>query len=337
MQNRNELLEAIVRTTSDYRHGELSAPTACHVDRWIRQFDPGLQLPLLAELGHVLNTTYLGLNAVTDFCGKLVESKSIAGSDPAKFWKGAEFLAIQKNGDSQKDMLKLFDGILKSSFGYECNRSASTNGAVVYLDDVIFSGNRAAIDLCDWIQNHASPGQTIHIIVIACHTLGEYHLCERLKEQILSSKSKVSFKVWRLASVENRLKYRKDAEVLWPSELPNDQLTQDYQKISHKYPFESRPKGGRLGPFSSEANRQLLEQELLLAGLKIRSFCKDPKDVMRPLGFGHFGLGFGSMIVTHRNCPNNCPLALWWGNPHEDKDHPLSKWYPLFPRKTYET
>jgi hypothetical protein len=35
-------------------------------------------------------------------------------------------------------------------------------------------------------------------------------------------------------------------------------------------------------------------------------------------------LGFGSLIVTYRNCPNNAPLALW-------VDHP---WYPLFPRTT---
>jgi hypothetical protein len=35
-------------------------------------------------------------------------------------------------------------------------------------------------------------------------------------------------------------------------------------------------------------------------------------------------LGFGSLIVTFRNCPNNTPLALWAGDP----------WYPLFPRIT---
>ncbi len=35
-------------------------------------------------------------------------------------------------------------------------------------------------------------------------------------------------------------------------------------------------------------------------------------------------LGFGSLVVTFRNCPNNAPLALWVGDP----------WYPLFPRTT---
>jgi hypothetical protein len=35
-------------------------------------------------------------------------------------------------------------------------------------------------------------------------------------------------------------------------------------------------------------------------------------------------LGFGSLIVTFRNCPNNAPLAFWVDSP----------WYPLFPRTT---
>jgi hypothetical protein len=43
------------------------------------------------------------------------------------------------------------------------------------------------------------------------------------------------------------------------------------------------------------------------------------------LGFtGLRTLGFGSVIVTFRNCPNTCPLPFWAGDP----------WYPLFPRST---
>jgi hypothetical protein len=35
-------------------------------------------------------------------------------------------------------------------------------------------------------------------------------------------------------------------------------------------------------------------------------------------------VGFGALIVTFRNCANNCPLGFWVDDP----------WYPLFPRKT---
>ena len=105
-----------------------------------------------------------------------------------------------------------------------------------------------------------------------------------------------------------------------------------------KFPFIPREPGGKLEHelFSSEEGRQLLEREFLLAGVKILSKCKNPGPSLRPLGFSPFGLGFGSLIVTFRNCPNNCPLALWWGDPEADETSPLNKWYPLFPRKTYE-
>jgi hypothetical protein len=87
-------------------------------------------------------------------------------------------------------------------------------------------------------------------------------------------------------------------------------------------------KAGRVGGqaiFSDDAGRQLLEQEFLKAGARIRMMCPNLNVNQRPLGNTLLDtLGFGSMIVTFRNCPNNAPLALWVGHP----------WYPLFPRAT---
>ncbi len=117
--------------------------------------------------------------------------------------------------------------------------------------------------------------------------------------------------------------------------IPEDEQVQAYVSQPHKFPFEAREPGRALGDFSSEEGRQLLERELLIAGVRIRGFCKNPKDIVRPLGFSPFGVGFGSMIVTFRNCPNNCPLALWWGDPEAPASSPLSQWYPILPRKTY--
>ena len=79
----------------------------------------------------------------------------------------------------------------------------------------------------------------------------------------------------------------------------------------------------------------MLERELLLAGMHIRSLSQNPSPALRPLGFGPFGLGFGSTIVTYRNCPNNTPLALWWGDPQAEPAHPFARWYPLVQRRTY--
>ena len=59
--------------------------------------------------------------------------------------------------------------------------------------------------------------------------------------------------------------------------------------------------------------------------MRIREMCPHLNQYQRPLGNMVLDtLGFGSMIVTFRNCPNNAPLALWTGDP----------WYPLFQRTT---
>jgi hypothetical protein len=94
-----------------------------------------------------------------------------------------------------------------------------------------------------------------------------------------------------------------------------------------KYPPTLRQPGslGTNALFATDAGRVLLEQEFLKAGARIRQLCPNLGATQRPLGHITLDtLGFGSLIVTFRNCPNNAPLALWVGEP----------WYPLFPRTT---
>ena len=119
--------------------------------------------------------------------------------------------------------------------------------------------------------------------------------------------------------------------------IPDDAALAAYMAEEKKFPFQMRAPGGQFehGVFSSEEGRQLLERELLLAGMRIRLLSREPYPMMRPLGFSPFGLGFGSTIVTYRNCPNNTPLALWWGDPLADAAHPFAHWYPLVQRRTY--
>ena len=64
---------------------------------------------------------------------------------------------------------------------------------------------------------------------------------------------------------------------------------------------------------------------LMMAGLEVRRQCPLLPETIRPLGATLLKtFGFGSTIVTFRNCANNCPPALWAGDP----------WIPLFPRST---
>lgn len=335
MTERNDLLAFIANTIQDYRAGEIAAPTPEHVNRWIRQFDKGVQIPMLREMDHILKQTYFKRNAVAGFLGNLVKNNKLAGENPCEYWHKANFLNIQKNGHSQEEMLGFFGEVLVKRCKLEMAKCGSKTATFFYLDDVLFTGGRAGIDLCEWLTEEKSKKLTVHIVVIATHTFAEYKMPKRVKQQAEALGKELELKIWRIAAFENKFINRDISEVLWPAELPDDEELKAYLAREQKFPFRPRVAGGKLehSIFSSEEGRQLLERELLLAGVKIRSKCENPKDMMRPLGFSPFGLGFGSMIVTFRNCPNNTPLALWWGDP-EATSGPFH-WYPLLPRKTY--
>jgi hypothetical protein len=339
MSKRSDLLASIADTIKDYRAGEIAQPTPDHVDRWIRQFDKDVQIPLMREIEHVFKDTYFSKTDVVRFFTHQINHKKLAGDVPCDFWRAAHLLGIQKQGHSQTEIRELFGEALKQQCDLEIEDGGSAGGAFIYLDDALFSGGRIGTDLSAWIASVAPDRVTVHILVIATHCLGEWQCTENLKKVAIKAGKKLDLHCWAAIRFENRRRYRDTSEVLWPVEIPEDSSLHAYVAEEKKFPFEPRQSGGKLGNaiFSSEEGRQLLERELLLAGMRIRSFSKNPSRALRPLGFSAFGLGFGSMIVTFRNCPNNTPLALWWGDPKAAPDHPFRKWYPLLPRKTYST
>jgi len=337
MSERNDLLASIAATISDYRSGEIDQPTPGHVDRWIRQFDEDAQVPLLREIDHVFKETYFSKADVIRFFTHQINHKKLAGDEPCDFWRAAHFFDIQQHGHSQTEIRGLFGEALKEQCDLEIDSCGLADGAFVYLDDVLFSGRRIGTDLSSWVENEAPEKTTVHILVIATHRLGEWQCTENLKKIAAEAGKELDFHCWAAIRFENRRRYRHTSEVLWPAEIPENAALQTYIAEEKNFPFEPRQQGGRLehAIFSSEEDRQLLERELLLAGMRIRSFSRNPSRALRPLGFSAFGLGFGSMIVTFRNCPNNTPLALWWGDSDASPGHPFRKWYPLLPRKTY--
>lgn len=339
MNQRQQHLTSIATTIADYRAGEIPTPTYEHVDRWVSQFAPEVQLPLLAEMDHVLARTYINKQTVEGFLANLVRNPDLAGADFCAFWKNVEFLDIQQGGNSQHEMLAMFDAALQRECSFPIQKNLLNPHTYIYLDDGLFSGSRIKHDLEPWIKNDAPIKTTLHVIVIVKHTGGSYFTETNLKKLISTIGKNIDLHVWSAISIENT-KYRKNtSEVLWPHLLPEDEQLATYTSLEQRFPFEPRVILNQIQYqhkiFSSEGGRQLLERELLLAGVRIRSSCQNPKTIMRPLGFGSFGLGFGSTVVTFRNCPNNAPLALWWGDPTAYSGSPLRNWYPLFPRKTY--
>jgi hypothetical protein len=163
------------------------------------------------------------------------------------------------------------------------------------------------------------------------HTLGQFYVEKKIRELKAKTTKKIKLSWWCIQTVENRRAYKNDSDVLWPTEVPPGSLSEAYVRYLTeevpKYSLELRSPGsiGKNRFYSSDKARILLEQQFLIAGFTIRDRCPSLPETARPLGATLLKtLGFGSTIVTFRNCPNNCPLALWAGDP----------WYPLFPRST---
>lgn len=325
MIERNDLLASIAATTADYREGDLAAPTSEHVDKWISQFDAAVQVPILREINHVLKQTYFSRKGTRKFLAGLLQTEKLASADPCAFWKGVKFLDIQGGGASQKEMLALFSKVLEKKCGFTVAECGAEPEAFLYLDDAIFTGNRVRRDLERWINDESPADAKLHVVAIASHE-GSYYHRNKVGEAARAVGKKINITWWHAVNLEDRRKYTDTSDVLRPVAIPDDAAVRAYVDAMHYKPhLRNAGQVGGKGVFSSDAGRQLLEEEFLKAGARIRQMCPNLGESQRPLGHTSLeALGFGSLIVTFRNCPNNAPLALWAGDP----------WYPLFPRTT---
>lgn len=326
MSERQGLLASIAQTIQDYRDGSLPKPITDHVERWVQQFAADVQLPILREMDHVLKNTYFSKEKVSKFIRSAIRTAKLTGPSAKNFWRSANFLDIQGGGDSQTDMLALFSEVLREEFGIDIEDCGQGNEVFIYLDDGIFTGNRVRRDLEGWVRDFAPAQAKVHVICIALHSGGQYYANGRIQSAVTATRKKVDITWWRAIELEDRRAYGASADVLRPTMIPDDQAVRDYVAGMQYAPTLRAPGSpGAAGLFSSDAAKTLLEQEFLKAGVRIRQMCPNLGATQRPLGHMTLEtLGFGSLIVTYRNCPNNAPLALWTGEP----------WYPLFPRTT---
>lgn len=326
MPDFRENLAAIAALMSDYRAGDIAKPTPKHVEKWVGQFPNDLWEPLAAEMAHVLGHTYLSHANVVAFLRRLLTHAKLCGDDPAAFWRDACILDIQGGGRSQHEMLLMLDGLMQKTFGFGIPGCGKKPKHFIYIDDGLFTGNRILRDLQSWLQKSAPQEATVHVIVMALHNGGQYYAAEKLAAAAKAVGKKLDFTWWRLIELEDRRSHTYSSDVLRVTKIPDNARTKAYADAL-KYPVVLRKPGsiGERKIFSSEEGRNLLEQQMLMAGTLIREKCPHLKPFQRPLGNMVLEtLGFGSTIVTFRNCPNNAPLAFWAGDP----------WYPLFPRKT---
>jgi hypothetical protein len=325
-------LVSIATRIADYRARQIPPVNIQHVDRWVAQFDQAVREPLLLEMDHILSQTYVSRETVVAFLTSLLNHQPLVGPNPAQFWRAANIFRAQRLGNSQREMLAIFDSLLQQTHGFGINVCGSPNGPCVYIDDASFSGGHVSGDLEPWVQTAAAQHATIHIAVMAYYSFGKYSTEKHLNEVAARLGKTLHIQWWSTEKVaeqdglEDRKIYRDRSDVFWPKEIPVDPAVQAYVGTLKWAPIlRNGDSVGTFGVFRSSDGRALMEREFLRAGVKIRGMCPYLNQHQRPLGNKTMPtLGFGATIVTFRNCPNNCPLAWWAGDP----------WYPLFRRKT---
>ncbi|MCR0999224.1 phosphoribosyltransferase-like protein [Serratia rubidaea] len=344
-EQKNAIQEQIAEILVDYELAPLGGMNSAHVGRWIEQFEERDKLFILEQTLALLRKAYISKN---DYVEKI---NGILRSDyNCSIISQSAFLNIQEanRGTSQRDLLELLENQAEEfeELDVVILSRTSTKQQVkefsrfIYFDDVCFSGNKAFNDITWFVEYFNLSHVAIHVCFLGTHRYATYMLETTLARRFQGRNITLDIKGKGLLKTrENRLKYSSSSEVFWLRrngiELPD--------WIQHPEVYTSREGTERThfisnNIFLNKADRYRFEHALTKAGFYILRQSKNPAPILKPLGFSTFsGLGFGGTIFTYRNCPNNTPLAFWWGR-YEREGIPnkaLDCWYPLMRRIGY--
>lgn len=326
-----KLADELAKLLSDYREAENLNPKAENVLKWVSQFSTENQSNILEEMIHICQQRYLTKIEVDSFLTELVSNEDLTKNNPI-FWNNVSLLNIQKNGHSQKIMNKKFKKIIMEITGIDVAIDDNSKSHFIHVDDFLFTGSHLRHDLAEWFKT-APENAKLDIIYIGYYKSAKFYIETKWLQS--NNPKNIDITFWRLIELENNTNCQNVSHVLWPIENILDE-SNIKEFLQHQNGYKLRDitqipsKYCKKSLFSSEERRQILEKEFTIAGLKIINNINGETH-WKPLGFAAFnGLGFGAMLFSYRNCPNNAPLALWWG----DWDSNVI-WYPLLQRKTY--
>ncbi|PNI03273.1 hypothetical protein C1N32_16870 [Vibrio diazotrophicus] len=333
------LITSISNIIIDYAAGEFGQLDEAHVRRWIAQFDEDDQEVILAETNRILKRTYITKDKFTAFISGLVSSKKFTGNDSRDFWSQVSLCDIQINGHSQRELVTLLSNTVFEQFEIRPNINQDSEHHI-YVDDFLFSGDRIKNDLKVWIRDTAPEKFNLSIVLMGFYRLGYWKVKQELENFAKSLNKNMTLDVWSIENLrlENRLFNKNISHIFWPDEsimqIPSVNAYINEQECTPQFRVVNNLKNN----IFSVDRRTQYEHAMTKAGIKIRGYCREPSRIMKPLGYSTFkGFGFGGTVFSYRNCPNNAPLAFWWGNPkYPDADHPFRQWYPLMQRKTYD-
>lgn len=328
-----DLMGQIASKLTDYRYPPEDGMNIAHVSRWIQQFDPADRRFVLEETDRLLELAYF---RESDYHNAARQT----ANDPEneEIFSDAAFLDIQEQGSSQHEYLNLLQTYREDDINIVYTDSDAqwvhSFRIFVYLDDVSFSGTKAINDLTWFIEHYNLRDISICISFMALHTYSEWKIKAQLESQFSDRNIRIGVGGADFVRVENQLRNASRSGVFWPKAESVSMPLWASQTQNYLGAYRNGYEANDI--FPDENRRDRFETILTRIGFKILGYSQNPSSVIKPLGFSTFrGVGFGGTIFTFRNCPNNAPLAFWWGTYQETRQPALDCWYPLMRRNGY--
>ncbi|WP_393947404.1 phosphoribosyltransferase-like protein [Kluyvera intermedia] len=328
-----DLMGQIAVKLNDYRYPPQGGMCIAHVNRWIGQFELNDRRFVLEETDRLLGIGYF---SESDY--RRVASSIATDEANESFFQTAAFLDIQNQGASQSEFLDLLQEDCEEELNVVTRtsrrRRVSSFDDFIYVDDVSFSGAKAINDLTWFIENFDLQNINILVYFLGAHTYATWKIKDQLERTFSERNISVGVGGDEFVLVENQRRNSSNSEVLWPKE----QSVSIPEWADGQITYQGTYRNGYIANdfFPDEQRRDRFEAILTKVGFDILSHSQNPSAVIKPLGFSTFnGVGFGGTIFTFRNCPNNTPLAYWWGTYLRRGNGALDCWYPLMKRNVY--
>jgi hypothetical protein len=336
---REESILKIIEVSGGYRQGEIAEFNTQHVERWADQFHTAEQNVILQETAMMLERYYISRTAAKEHLQGMFRTMRSENAGGCSTYD-VNFLRTQGEGKSQHDILRIADEILQEDRGLSTTDCGGSN-VYFYIDDCLYTGNKTKYDILKSEQLIEAPdGFTLVSYHFSIFNQGFQYAVGAIESALTRRNSRL--KPFRKFWYNNARFGNENLDIFFPDYVAgNAQIDAfinhsnylcDEKGWSRKQMFRTSTASSNL--FSTPQNKQIVEQAFLAAGARMFCAAANPAPSMRPMGFEVLAtIGFGNPVITWRNIANNCPLALWYGDPAYGPNHPLGIWYPLFPRK----
>lgn len=350
--DRKEKIKELSTIIQDYRKGELDFSLGTeHVEKWLSQFSPDSRDIILCETVHIFTEWFISNACVDNWIDKIVPAlqKKYGFDSLQTVFESVVFLNVQNEGKSQRVMLSRFMDRVRDQYGVSIKTQISNDiSCYVYIDDGLYTGSRARRDLAECISCLPPQSSLEVFYIVACQSAFQY-VKTQLEAVAANHKIRVSIHRYKVIWNDKTITWNSDGSgqswnlhynCLWPapSLKTNEDVVAYLQRLQsmgenyEKSPFRKLEWIDDAGPFSSVRNRNAVEKEFLLQGIRIINTISESKGIY-PLGYNLWpSFGLGTFCAFEMNISNTAPLVLWWGNNKEDGNC-LDNWYPLLPRR----